>query len=59
MYLLVYLLPFNDIVNYFLLILPRMFLSMIVIILIARLFGQDQVVVIADKMDQITSSEWL
>jgi hypothetical protein len=55
----VYLLPFNGIVNYILLMLPRMLLTMIVIILVARLFGQDQVVVVDDEMDQITFSEWL
>lgn len=58
-YLVQFLFPVDSMFSIILLRIPSIFISLVQIILIARLFGQDQVVVIDDEIGEIAPSEWL
>jgi hypothetical protein len=58
-YPLVYLSPITTSFSLIFLESPSIIINLIRIVLVARLFGQDQVVVIDDGIGQEISSEWL
>ncbi|MFW9960551.1 MAG: hypothetical protein ACFFDV_06005 [Candidatus Thorarchaeota archaeon] len=58
-YLVQFLFPIDSMFSYILLRAPSIFISLVQIILVARLFGQDQVVIIDDEIGPTASSEWL
>ncbi|MFW9958453.1 MAG: hypothetical protein ACFFCT_10300 [Candidatus Odinarchaeota archaeon] len=58
-YLVPILVPIDSMFSYILLGVPSIFISLVQVVLVARLFGQDQVVVIDDEIGQTASSEWL
>lgn len=58
-YLVAILIPIDSMFAYILLRAPSIFISLVQVALVARLFGQDQVIVIDDEIGQTASSEWL
>jgi len=51
--------PIDSTFSYILLRVPSIFIGLVQFVLVAHLFGQDQVVVINDEDGQIASSDWL
>ena len=57
-YLIQILIPIDSTFAYILLRVPSIFISLAQVVLVGRLFGQEQVVVIDDELGQLPSSEW-